>query len=265
MGGKTVRREPLVMEVSDRAREILVRARWISYFTRFQRPSEEITIEFLQHLKNGQSMVRGRRIIVSDAVIAEVSGMLAKGEVWSKKNIMLHDAVEIFRDAGQELTKKGKGIQPSSLGEPWGELARFVHRYITCDGRQDVVRPHQLKLLVVLNQKFTVNLPSLLNSLLHDTTDRIRWAQRRDIVVSHRCLIRLIVSHNLAQQNLTWNDLIMALESGQGFLAQSSATLELSQQNPVPKRKKIAPSKSRPHKLRWPAKLNPVQSMPEGP
>jgi len=39
MGGKTVRREPLVLEVSNKAREILVRVGWISYFTRFQPPT----------------------------------------------------------------------------------------------------------------------------------------------------------------------------------------------------------------------------------
>jgi len=31
--------------------------------------------------------------------------------------------MENFRDEGKELIKKGKGIQPYSLGEPGGELA----------------------------------------------------------------------------------------------------------------------------------------------
>ena len=39
---------------------------------------------------------------------------------------MLQDAVDIFRDADEELTKKGKGIQPSSLAEPWCELESVV-------------------------------------------------------------------------------------------------------------------------------------------
>lgn len=47
MGGKKVRREPLILAVSDGAREILTHGGWTTYFTRFQPPNEEITIEFL--------------------------------------------------------------------------------------------------------------------------------------------------------------------------------------------------------------------------
>lgn len=95
-------------------------------------------------------MVRGRQITVSDAMIAKVSRLPAEGPVWAGKQLKLQDAIKDFRDEGHELIKKGKGIRPSSLGEPWGELARIVQNYNTCDGRKDVVRPRQLKLLAVL-------------------------------------------------------------------------------------------------------------------
>lgn len=84
--------------------------------------------------------MRDRKITVSDVVIVEVSRLPVEGAIWYDKKIMLHDAMDIFRDKGQELIKKGKGIQSSSLGESWGELARIVENYITCDGRRDVVR-----------------------------------------------------------------------------------------------------------------------------
>lgn len=79
-------------------------------------------------------MVRGRKITVSDVMKAEVSGLPAEGAVWFDKQVMMHDAMDIFRDKGQELINKGKGIQPSSLGEPWGELERIFQNYITCNG-----------------------------------------------------------------------------------------------------------------------------------
>lgn len=47
MGGRTVHQEPLTLAVSDEAREILARIGWTTYFTRFQPPNEEISIEFL--------------------------------------------------------------------------------------------------------------------------------------------------------------------------------------------------------------------------
>jgi len=143
-------------------------------------------------------MVRGIQIIVTDILIEKVSGLPAKGLLWVGKRLKLHDTIEAFRDEGQELIKKGKGIWPSSLGDPWGELAQIFQNCITCDGHKYVVRPRQLKLLAVSKQKCSVNLPALLNSLLHDTTERLRQSQHIETVVSHHFLIRLIVSCNLS-------------------------------------------------------------------
>lgn len=69
MGRRIVHCEPLTLAVSDEAREILARAGWTTYFTRFQPTNEEIAIEFLQHLQNGKSLLRGRQITIMDVVI----------------------------------------------------------------------------------------------------------------------------------------------------------------------------------------------------
>jgi hypothetical protein len=57
-----------------------------------------------------------------------------------RKYTMLKEVVESFVELGEELDKKGKGLNPSALSEPWRELAGVIQRYITCDGRYDVVR-----------------------------------------------------------------------------------------------------------------------------
>ena len=111
-----------------------------------------------------------------------------------------------------------------------------------------MVRPQQLKLLTVLKQKLTVNLPSLLNSLLHDTVVRIRWARHLEAVISHHGLIILIISHSLVQYNLTWDGFMMALESMKNPVIQQPEIAETSQQNPVSKRKNTSHSKVEPHK-----------------
>ena len=81
-----------------------------SIFYNISTPNEEIYIEFSQHLQNGKSLVRGRQIPVTDVVIAEVFGLPTEGPVWASKWLKLHDVIEAFRDEGQELIKKGKGI-----------------------------------------------------------------------------------------------------------------------------------------------------------
>jgi len=122
--------------------------------------------------------------------------------------------MEIFQDEGQNLTVKGKGVLPATLGESWTKLEKVVQSYITCEGRKDVVRPRHLKLLVVLKGKCSVNLPVILNSLLHDASRSLKKAQHEEAVVSHHGLIRLIVSHSLTQQQSSWGELITVIEGG---------------------------------------------------
>lgn len=124
-----------------------------------------------------------------------------------------------------------------------------------------MVRPRQLKLLAILKQNLTVNLPSFLNSLLHDTAERIRQARYPKTLVSHHGLIRLIVSHNLVQKNLTLYGLIAPLEISQDPIIQNSENLEMSEQGPVLKRKKTSHLKIEPHKCKRYARLKLAQRM----
>ena len=58
-----------------------MRTGWIDNLTRLQQPHETVAIEFLQNLQEDHSIVRGRQIIVTDAVIAEVSGLPVVGPI----------------------------------------------------------------------------------------------------------------------------------------------------------------------------------------
>jgi hypothetical protein len=71
---------------------------------------------------------------VTDAIIAEVTGLPNEGTQWTKKYTTLKEAVESFAEPGEEFDKKGKGLNPTALSEPWRELAGMIQRYITCDG-----------------------------------------------------------------------------------------------------------------------------------
>jgi len=75
MGGRSIHSEPQVLMVSDAAREILASAGWITYLNHLQRSNETVAIEFLQNLQEHHSMVRGRKIAITDDIIVEVSRM----------------------------------------------------------------------------------------------------------------------------------------------------------------------------------------------
>jgi hypothetical protein len=123
---------------------------------------------------------------------------------------MLKEVVEYFVEPGEELDKKGKGLNPSALSEPWRELEGVIQRYITCDGRYDVVRPCHLKLLATLKQRLVINLPFFLNAMLHEVAARTQKAKDPVTIISHHGLVKLIVNRALSQTQITWGDLIEA-------------------------------------------------------
>jgi len=118
MGGREIRSEPQKLTISAAAREILERAGWLNYLSHLQESNETVAMEFLQNLQDDHSTVRGKRIAVTDDIIAEVSGLPATRPVWTLKKERLQKIMEIFQDEGQSLTIKGKGILPATLGEP---------------------------------------------------------------------------------------------------------------------------------------------------
>jgi len=89
MGGKSIRSEPTVLRVSDQASAILERVSWLKYLTKLQGFHEEMTLEFLHNLYNGRTMVKGRNIMVSEAIIAKVFRLPAEGTRWMDKHVIL--------------------------------------------------------------------------------------------------------------------------------------------------------------------------------
>jgi hypothetical protein len=71
-------------------------------------------------------MVWGIQISVTPEILAEVTGLPNMGIQWTGRYITLKEAVENFTDPGEELDKKGNGINPSTLKEPWKELAGII-------------------------------------------------------------------------------------------------------------------------------------------
>ena len=100
MGGRAIRSEPQELTVSAAAREILERAGWLTYISCLQESNETVAMEFLQNLQEDHSTVRGKRIAVTDDILAEVSGLPATRPVWTLKKERLQKIIEIFQDEG---------------------------------------------------------------------------------------------------------------------------------------------------------------------
>jgi hypothetical protein len=194
--------------VTKKAREILHLLGWTKYFNLLQRDDTNFTLEFFQNLEGEISTVQGIQILVTSEIIAKVTGLSNIGIQWTGKYMKLREAMESFTELGEELDKKGKRLNPSTLSESWKELAGIVQRYITCDGWYDVIHPRHLKLLATLKKWLVLNLPFLLDIVLHEVTLRTQKSKDPVTVISHHKLVKLIVDKALSQTQLTWETLI---------------------------------------------------------
>lgn len=76
---------------------------------------------------------------------------------------------------------------------------------------------------------------------MHDAVESTKRSRHIDTVVSHHCLIQLIVSYNLAQQQTSWEELAFYIDEGLAL--------------PTPKRKRTTNTTSKPPKRRHYSKI----------
>ena len=118
MGGNSLCNEPTKFQVTEWVRTILQQSSWISYLNRLQGFNTEIEIEFLQNLREGHTIVKGRVIPVSEEVIAELSEIPMEGKKWTNKHFLIEEEALVYQDPHEQLIQKGKGIYPASLRQP---------------------------------------------------------------------------------------------------------------------------------------------------
>ena len=72
------------------------KAGWLTYLNRLKEANETVVKEFLQNLQEEHSIIRGKRIEVTDDIIEKVTGLPAIGPIWTIKKERLQKIVEIF-------------------------------------------------------------------------------------------------------------------------------------------------------------------------
>ena len=122
-------------------------------------------------------MIRDIQIPVTEEIIVEVTSLPNEGTQWNGKFTTLKEVVECFIETEEELDKKGKGLNPTALNEPWREMVGLIQRYITCDGRYNVVRPCHLKLLATLKHRSVIIFSFFLNAMVHEVVARTQKAK----------------------------------------------------------------------------------------
>jgi hypothetical protein len=204
MGGSAIKNEPATTTQLERypaAYQIFEQAGWLNYFHRLQWYNEQQVLQFALNLQEDHSVVNRVRISVTEEDIAEVSGLPTDGaRIFSRKHI-IRGAQQNFFLPEERIIFKGRGIQLSSLPPPWPEVTKFIKRYLTCEGRYQVVYQHELLLLSHLRHNRRVNIPYYLLGCLKNMVPYCRKAKDPTLSLTHHRLIQLLIQRGFAQQN----------------------------------------------------------------
>eukprot|EP01018_Ginkgo_biloba_P018721 Gb_24616 [translate_table: standard] len=133
MHGKPVTTEPTVLVVDKDVWSMLEEARLLSFFKKFSRHSESVTNQFVETWKVGRVVVNSTKILVNEALIAEVLGLPNEGEVISRDKMNQVSQLTKFIKDGEIFYWMDLGIARESLPKPWDRVAVQVMKYLTLE------------------------------------------------------------------------------------------------------------------------------------
>ena len=137
--------------------------------------------------------------------MAEVTGLPQEGRAWFGRRTPTTAEVQEFLREGGGIQMTRRGIELQSLPQPWNQVAIFLKKYITCEGRYQTVYHSEFPLLSHLCHKVLLNIPYYLLNDLHHMAVFFQATKHPLTSLIHHGLIKLIIVRTLAQHNLTWD------------------------------------------------------------
>ena len=146
-------------------------------------------------------------------------GLPQAGRAWFGQRTPNPAAVQDFLREGEHIQPSWRGIALQSLPRPWNQVAIFLNKYITCEGRYQTVYHSKFPLLSHLHHRALLNIPFYLFNDLHHMAGFV-WITKHPISsLTHHGLIKLIILRALAQQNQTWEQFTSQFQEPVLFLS----------------------------------------------
>jgi hypothetical protein len=130
-----------------------------------------------------------------------VTGLSTIGERWFSRKSHLPEAHKGFLVDDEQVQTKGRGVDVSSLPIPWGKVSEFVKRYITCEGRYQVVYFSDFILLSHLRHQKLINIPYYLLHSLHNMAHFVKKSKNPKNCISNHRLIGLLIRRGMGIPN----------------------------------------------------------------
>lgn len=153
---------------------------------------------------------RGEIIEVTPQVISEISGILSEWELINKGHINFHEVINSFHQRNERKpilqvhNGSTKGINRSSMDEPWKTAVLWLMKFFTYEGQDGTMLVPSMRLLIHLRYANTrpeawVNLPSFLFLQISSMVARVK---EKDGHIKYPGLIHIIVKHHFLKNEV---------------------------------------------------------------
>ena len=206
MGGKLITHElatTVVLAIFPEAYQIFLQAGWIDYFRRLPEFDLQQVLEFACNLREGLSIVQGVQILVTEDIIAQVTGLPTNGTRWFSRKHLILNAQQSFLRPRENVQPKGRGVALQSLPPPWPKVAEFVKQYLTCEGQYQVIYQHDFVLLNHLRHGQLINMPYYLLGCLKNMSRYTVNSKHPVHSLKHHRLAQFLINRGLAKNNPT--------------------------------------------------------------
>lgn len=164
---------------------------------------------FVLHLRDGHVTLAGVNFTLTPEVISQATEIPNVGEVWPKGRLLdfVHFEPYVRPSSVEFLT----GVFPSRfLRSEYAPIMRLIMRYFTCEGRFTQVYSYHIRLLMHFTRVRMMNIPIFLFQNIRRMVPKLqkKTPAQQDRSLYHYGLIQLIVSYQLTQQGISWEEFI---------------------------------------------------------
>jgi len=142
--------------------------------------------------------VRRLKLDITEEFIARVTGLPVVGKRWFIRKVNDPSLKGDFLQERESLVKKGRGIDKLSLPKPWPDVALYLIKYITFEGRIKIVSNYNFPLQNHLWDQQLINLPYFMVGNIRHMVVAMKTTAHLEMCVTNHDLIKLIVVNALS-------------------------------------------------------------------
>ena len=213
-GGRHVREKPTSLAHLQACPLAMNYFRYQSCFEYSERISQiqhhrELVRLFVLHLQDGHVNLSGVNFTLSPEIISQATGIPNVGEEWSKRQQLDRFHYEPYIKPG--CIRHLIAVFPFRfLRDEYAPLMKLIIRYFSYEGRFSRLYAYHVHLLMHFTRVRMMNIPFF---MCRNIERMVPLVQRKSPAHQHKsiyhyALIKIIVMHQLTQQDITWEDFI---------------------------------------------------------